>query len=65
MIIAERFRFYKHSLRRNKSLAYFHVELCRLSIKCEFGDFLEASGPALLGRNWLQHAVLVWSLSRW
>jgi len=41
LVIAERFRFYQRSQRTDESIANFIADLRRLSIKCEFGDFLD------------------------
>ncbi len=41
LVIAECFRFYKRIQSPNKSLANFLADLRRLSIRCEFKDFLE------------------------
>ena len=41
LLVAERFRFYKRSQRTDESISDFLADLRRLSIKCEFGDFLD------------------------
>lgn len=41
LVISERFRFYGRSQRENESIADFVADLRRLSISCEFGDFLD------------------------
>ena len=41
LVIAERFRFYKRSQKPDESIADFIASLGRLSIKCEFGEFLD------------------------
>jgi hypothetical protein len=41
LIIAERFRFYRHCQKAGEPVADFLAELRRLSIRCEFGDFLD------------------------
>ena len=41
LIIAERFRFYRHCQKPGEPVADFLAELRRLSIRCEFGDFLD------------------------
>ena len=41
LVIAERFRFYQRSQKATESIADFVADLRRLSIKCEFGEFLE------------------------
>ena len=41
LIIAERFRFYRHCQKPGEPVADFLAELRRLSIHCEFGDFLD------------------------
>ena len=39
-VIAERFRFYQRSQTENESVADFAADLRRLTIRCNFGDFL-------------------------
>ena len=41
LVIGERFRFYQRSQKSGESIADFVADLRRLSIKCEFGDFLD------------------------
>ena len=41
LVIGERFRFYQRSQKAGESIADFVADLRRLSIKCEFGDFLD------------------------
>lgn len=41
LVIGERFRFYQRSQRAGESIANFIADLRRLSIRCEFGDFLD------------------------
>ena len=41
LVIAERFRFYRRAQKNDESVANFVADLRRLSIKCEFGDFLD------------------------
>ena len=41
LVIAERFWFYQRSQKATESIADFVADLRRLSIKCEFGEFLE------------------------
>ena len=41
LVIGERFHFYKRSQRATESVAEFQANLRRLSICCEFGDFLD------------------------
>ena len=41
LVIAERFRFYQRLQKQDESIADFIADLHRLSIKCEFGDFLD------------------------
>ena len=39
--MAEGFKFHRRNQHEGKSIAQFVVELKRLSLKCEFGMFLE------------------------
>ena len=41
LVIGERFHFYKQSQRATESVPKFQANLRRLSIRCEFGDFLD------------------------
>ena len=41
LVIGERFRFYQRSQEAGESIADFIADLRRLSIRCEFGDFLD------------------------
>ena len=41
LVIGERFRFYQRSQKAGESIADFTADLRRLSIRCEFGDFLD------------------------
>ncbi len=41
LVSAERFRFYKRSQKPDESIADLIAGLCRLSIKCEFGELLD------------------------
>ena len=41
LLIGVRFRFYQRSQKSGESIADFVADLRRLSIKCEFGDFLD------------------------
>ena len=41
LVVGERFRFYQRSQKSGESIADFVADLRRLSIKCEFGDFLD------------------------
>ena len=41
LVIGERFRFYQQSQKAGESIAEFIADLRRLSIRCEFGDFLD------------------------
>lgn len=41
LLIAERFRFYQRSQKTDESIADYIADLRRLSIKCEFGEFLD------------------------
>ena len=41
LVIGERFRFYQRSQKAGESTAEFIADLRRLSIRCEFGDFLD------------------------
>ena len=40
LVIAERFRFYQRSQAEGESVAEFAADLRRLTIRCNFGDFL-------------------------
>ena len=40
-MIAERFRFYQQVQKADEPIADYIADLRRLSIKCEFGDFLD------------------------
>ena len=40
LVIGERFRFYQRFQKAGESIADYMVDLRRLSIRCEFGDFL-------------------------
>ena len=41
LVIGEHFHFYKRSQRATESVAEFQADLRKLSIRCEFGDFLD------------------------
>ena len=41
LVIAERFRFYQRGQKLGESIAEFVADLRRLSIRCEFGEFLD------------------------
>ncbi len=41
LVIGERFRFYRRSQLENETVVKFLTDLRRLSIRCEFGDFLD------------------------
>ena len=41
LVIGERFHFYQRSQKTGESIADFVADLRRLSIKCEFGEFLD------------------------
>ena len=41
LVIGERFRFYQRSQKAGESIGDFIVDLRRLSMNCEFGDFLD------------------------
>lgn len=41
LVISERFHFYRRSQKETETIAEFVADLRRLSIKCEFGEFLD------------------------
>ena len=41
LVIGERFRFYQRSQKSSETIADFVADLRRLSLHCEFGDFLD------------------------
>ena len=41
LVIGERFRFYRRSQKVNETVAEFQADLRKLSIRCEFGTFLD------------------------
>ena len=41
LVIGERCRFYQRSQKSCETIADFVADLCRLSLQCEFGDFLD------------------------
>ena len=47
LIIAERFKFHRRGQGVNESVVQYVAELCKLSEKCDFGEYLE---QALRGR---------------
>ena len=48
LVIGERFRFYQRCQRTDESIADFIADLRRLSISCDFGEFLEQACETVL-----------------